>query len=341
VGEADPFIRFYCDNCGYKSTVSESYAGKTIRCPKCYYIIFIPTVESTGTTTGQSSPGKTKTSSQHSDYDLTLLDISEKEKNSTFQRGQTSISEETGVHNQELEEEPQEDTESAAPRKLPWFIDMFLYPISAPGLMNLGIFIGVPLVIQIVRLLLGPFGLVLALPSFIINILIGLYICWYFAECVRDSTGGGTRAPEAFATAGIGDMYHQSLHLVGCYLIFAGPVGFYFLHTNRTDAIYWSLLAYAVFFFPMGLLSVVMFGSLHGLNPIILIGSIFSTFFPYCGLVLVFGAIVLLTQTIPQTQTRTWITFVSGFIFLYIMLVIAHLLGRFYWRYQEKLNWEV
>jgi ribosomal protein S27E len=78
VGEAEPFIRYYCDNCGYKSTVSESYAGKTIRCPKCYNIISIPTVESTGTTTSQSSPGKPEAGSQYSDYDLTLLDISEK-----------------------------------------------------------------------------------------------------------------------------------------------------------------------------------------------------------------------------------------------------------------------
>jgi hypothetical protein len=26
---------------------------------------------------------------------------------------------------------------------------------------------------------------------------------------------------------------------------------------------------------------------------------------------------------------------------LYMVFVIAHLLGRFYWRYQERLNWEV
>jgi hypothetical protein len=26
---------------------------------------------------------------------------------------------------------------------------------------------------------------------------------------------------------------------------------------------------------------------------------------------------------------------------IYVALVIAHLIGRFYWRNQEKLNWEV
>ena len=67
VDEVDPFIRFYCDNCGYKSTVSESYAGKNIRCPKCYNIIFIPAVESTGTVPSQRSSGERKTSSKNSD----------------------------------------------------------------------------------------------------------------------------------------------------------------------------------------------------------------------------------------------------------------------------------
>ena len=136
-------------------------------------------------------------------------------------------------------------------------------------------------------------------------------------------------------------MYHQALNLIGCYLIFAGPAVFYSLWTHRTDTIYWSLLAYGVFFFPMGLLAVVMFDSLHGLNPITLIGSIFSTVFPYCGLVLIFGTIVLFVKTASKTQSGSLVTFVAGFIAIYILLVIAHLLGRFYWRYQDKLNWEV
>ncbi len=109
---ADPFIRFLCDNCGYKSTVSESYAGKQIRCPKCYNIISIPKIKSTGTT-GQSSPGKTK----------------------------TSTSEETDEYEQELEEESQAESEPVDERKLPWLIDIFLYPFNVAGLMNLAIFI--------------------------------------------------------------------------------------------------------------------------------------------------------------------------------------------------------
>jgi hypothetical protein len=39
--------------------------------------------------------------------------------------------------------------------------------------------------------------------------------------------------------------------------------------------------------------------------------------------------------------TGKWTAFVSGYLVMYILLVVAHLLGRFYWRYQEKLNWDV
>ena len=43
----------------------------------------------------------------------------------------------------------------------------------------------------------------------------------------------------------------------------------------------------------MGLLACVMFDSIRALNPILLIGSILSTFFQYCGLVLLIIGIVL------------------------------------------------
>jgi hypothetical protein len=114
--------------------------------------------------------------------------------------------------------------------------------------------------------------------------------------------------------------------------------------------VFWLLLAYGAFFFPMGLLACIMFDSISGLNPILLIGSIFSTFFQYCGLVLLISGIVLGFRAIPtiqtddaQSNTVTMILLGNVFylIMLYITFVVANLLGRFYWRYEEKLNWEV
>ena len=342
--EADPFIRFYCNNCGYKSTVSESYAGKTIRCPKCYNIISIPTAESTGTTTSQSGPGKTKTSSQYSDHDLTLLAISEKEKNSTFQRGQTGISEETAEYEQELEEDSQEEIELVDERRLPWLIDIFLYPFSVPGLKSLAIFIGVPLLINILGTILPiQLSCLFFLVTMVINIVIFFYIYWYFTECVRDSADGGVRAPEGLgATPGFIGMFWQAVNVIGCLVVFFVPFVFYMLFTKKPDIIFWLLLIYAVFLFPMGLLAVVMFDSAIGLNPRLLIRSISSTFFPYCGLVLLFVTPVVLIGMLHAElqESQLWSSILRS-VATYLVLVGAHLLGRFYWRYQNKFNWKV
>ncbi len=340
MGEAGSFIRFYCDNCGYKSTVSESYAGKQIRCPKCYYIISIPKIKSPGTT-GQSSPGKTKTGFQHSDYDLTLLNITEKEKIQNLQAG---ISEEAAEYEQELEEESQVETELVDERRLPWLIDIFLYPFSVPGLKSLAIFIGVPLLINILGTILPiQLSCLFFLVTMVINIVIFFYIYWYFVECVRDSADGGVRAPEGLgATPGLAGMFWQAVNVIGCLAVFFVPFVFYMLFAKRADIIFWLLLISAVSLFPMGLLAVVMFDSAIGLNPRLLIRSISSTFVPYCGLVLLFVTpVVLIGMLHAELQESQLWSFILRSVATYLVLVGAHLLGRFYWRYQEKLNWEV
>lgn len=338
--EAEPFIRFYCNNCGYKSTVSESYAGKKIRCPKCYNIISIPTLDSTDTTS-QGSPGKPKTPSQYSDYDLTLLNITEKEK---IQNQQAGISEETAEYEQELEEDSQEEIELVDERRLPWLIDIFLYPFSVAGLKSLAIFIGVPLLINILWTILPiQLSCLFGLVTMVINIVIFFYIYWYFVECVRDSADGGVRAPEGLgATPGLAGMFWQTVNVIGCLAIFFTPFVLYMLFAKRAYIIFWLLLIVAVFLLPMGLLAVVMFDSAIGLNPRLLIRSISSTFFPYCGLVLLFVTpVVLIGMLYAELQeSRLWI-FIIRSVATYLVLVGAHILGRFYWRYQEKFNWDL
>jgi len=74
--------------------------GKTIRCPKCYYIIHIPKAQPKATKPNKNGSEQIKTAPKHSDYDLTLLDISEKERIQNLQAG---IHEETDEYEQELE----------------------------------------------------------------------------------------------------------------------------------------------------------------------------------------------------------------------------------------------
>jgi hypothetical protein len=334
-------IEFHCENCDRKISVLKSHAGKKAVCPKCNNTFIIPAILTPGSDANQDYSGDLMPRTTDSTQGLTLIDVPDEYKLKEEPASQSDVSEQVIDQQQESEE-----IEPAGDRRLPWFIDIFLYPTSMPGLIHLVFFVGAQLVLYFLSLLL-VFGLLIL----ILRVLIGLYMYWYFTECIRDSAAGRTRAPEAFATSGLGDMWSQAQHIIGCYLIFAGPLGFYFLWTQRMDTLFWIFLAYGAFFFPMGLLACVMFDSIRGLNPVLLLGSIFSTFFQYCGLVLLVASIVLAVRFFTRIQgtenmEQNWVSriFLRTLFYgvtLYAIFVTAHLLGRFYWRNQEKLNWEV
>jgi hypothetical protein len=112
-------------------------------------------------------------------------------------------------------------------------------------------------------------------------------------------------------------------------------------------------MAFGVFLFPMGLLAVIMFDTLSALNPAIIIGSIFSAFFPYLGLILLLAVVIVSVRFIMPLYDLitsggssllaigTIFIYSSGVADFYMLMVMAHLLGRFFYKYQEKLNWEV
>lgn len=333
-------IRFRCKYCQQKIRVSKTRAGEKIRCPECKRIVVVPRKESTGAT--QIPPITPDLSQKGSRFNLTFLDIPQGQK--AQPAAQDYVPDKTLEDLRKLEAEMATDEAKPVPeRKLPWLIDIFLYPISTPGLIILAIIIVIPLLIDIVATLLGPFGFFVSVPGFVINVVIFLYMYWYLCECVRDSAEGSLRAPDVLVRApSLGDMLWQTIRIAGCLVFFCAPAFIYRQHTERTDTVFWFLLAYAAFFFPMGLLAVIVFDSFSGLNPLLLIGSIFSTFFQYCGLILFFCAcgylFVKITSAVPWSGFLNYIPVTAA---IYMLMVAAHLLGLFYWRYREKLYWEV
>ena len=158
VGQAESFVRFDCENCGYRFTVSDNYSGKNIRCPNCNYIIFIEKPQSSGTTQVSeeySTYGSNSTTVEELlaielpgqiDYGTvnasSLLNIQEQNILKHQQRQEYIAAELVYESEEEIEEEPiYETTDPAAYRKVPWFIDMFLYPFNWPGLKHLALFI--------------------------------------------------------------------------------------------------------------------------------------------------------------------------------------------------------
>jgi hypothetical protein len=114
--------------------------------------------------------------------------------------------------------------------------------------------------------------------------------------------------------------------------------------TQGLGPAFWILWGAGNFVFPMVLLAMVVHEALFAaLNPIRIIGSILRTFFPY-------GALALTCLILSFSLSMIYYLILSlrywhlGYVLLalafYQMMVMAHLLGRFYWKYQETLNWD-
>jgi hypothetical protein len=339
-------IKLRCHNCNQKIGVKESNIAKKLRCPKCKAILTLPKASNSHSPENLSSthPGE----SDGTGLDPQMFDVPRISETSSLKTETPSISPEPALAPDEPPPmtvmntfEPQ--SEPLPTRKFPWLIDIFLYPISTPGLTALAIIVLIPVFIALTAKALGRLSFIIAIGTFPIRILIGLYIFWYLCQCIRESALGGIRAPDILVEApGLGEMYSQFLNIAACWACFIAPAFIYKVYTNDTGPIFWGLIAYAVIFFPMALLAVLMFGSFTGLNPLLLIPSIFSTFFQYLALIGFVGALVTAYAAVAQAvKGKVILEFIAAVSLVYLLMIIAHLIGRFFWKYKEKLNWEV
>ena len=239
-------------------------------------------------------------------------------------------------------------------RTLPWFIDIFLYPFSLSGIIHIVIFIVTPLLIGLIVLrYLDVFKGVLSMIFYLL--LVG-YAFYYIGYCVFDSSRGGLRAPDVtlYSSPDKSEFWSQIFLVIGVVAVCFFPAVTYYIITERTDLVFWLLSAVCIFFFPMVMLTAVLFDSVDALNPVTIITSIYRAFVPYCGLVLTFsvlaGLIVPVILGLPKPggliaglfYIYSLMDYLLGtaFIlhkiaFVYLLLVSAHLLGRFYLRYKK------
>jgi len=336
-------IEFYCEYCGQKISAPKVHSGRKFRCPKCRNSVDVPQEDSTDSAPDQSNGFEPQTTLKYSNYDLTLLNIQEKIELRNLADSQSEISEETSVVKQDSGEKKKKD-ENAAERKFPWLIDIFLYPLSLPGLKNLVIFVGLPPLMFILLFILpGMLVCLFSIVRLVVNCLIILYIFWYLAECIRDSADGWVRAPQGMgALPDMSDLLKQMMHVIGCLMFFLMPAVIYIGITGKIDNYFLLLLSIAVFFYPIGFLSVILFDSVSGFNPRVLVRSIYNAFFPYVGLVLLYVFLAwLIWRMLLVGQDSILRILVMRFFMFYTAFIVAHLTGRFYWRYKEKLKWNL
>ena len=316
-------IRLTCEQCGQQISVQDQYAGKQIKCPACQYLLSVPAQ----TTEPETSVPYDKENDESEEH---------------FEQLQIGSI-------KEFKQPPNVVTE----RTLPWVLDIFLYPLNVPGMTALGIVVFTRFFFWITVLFLREaaqqflpciafFGLMFAI-GVVVRIILYTYLCWYLCECVRGSAVGGVRATETKGyTPGLGEILGQTIKVAACLLLYAGPATIYFIEAGKTDAIFWSLFVFALVLLPMSFLATAVFESWLGLNPLLLIGSIFSTFLPYLAMILTFMAAgIVIIERAPNPKSSWSTFFVTWLAGVYLSMVVAHLLGGFYHRYEEKLNWDV
>jgi DNA-directed RNA polymerase subunit RPC12/RpoP len=322
-------LKFRCPNCAQKITAPADRGGKVGRCPRCKGKITVP------------RPVEPESRADATPKILTLIDpppllVTETPRPSERARLEAEHANAASQNNDELLTslgiEPK--TRYAGERQMVWCLDILLYPTSVSGLTTLGIVVGTSLFLPLINWI--PFmGLVAV-------VIMGLYIGWYLAECVYDSACGGTRAPQ-LPTPGLGDMWSRVSYFLAVYVLFLFPPGLYYLFTRELDFVFYGLVVWTVLFFPMGLLAMAIMDSTTALNPFVLLGGILRTFFSYAAFLIflvvvtfLMGWLWKLFAGIGPSFLRILVAQAGGF---YTAMVQAHILGRFYWRNRERLDW--
>ncbi|MBN1361149.1 MAG: DUF4013 domain-containing protein [Sedimentisphaerales bacterium] len=337
-------IRFQCQHCAVTLTVREDRAGTIGRCPRCKQAITIPpSPESEPSVPGDEEGLTLVVPAQPKDK--ALLDLPDEQESAENeqerQRREQQLLTRIGIT-----PGPQHTGE----RRFPWPLDILLYPTSVSGLVVLGLLVGIPALVGLLERFVPAVGCV-GIGFLVLHGVVALYAGWYFAECVYDSARGGTRAPE-FAPPSMGEMWSRVSYLLVVSIVYLLPVVLFRIvvvgfesHRGGMDIIFWVLAAYALVFFPIGLLAMVVNDSISALNPFFLLGSIARTLLQYTALCLLFAALAMSFWLTAQTQsdderTRSlWLEIGGLAIANYAAFVCAHILGRFYWRNREPLDW--
>lgn len=344
-------IKFNCKNCGQRISVPDVHAGKKGKCPKCKTSLVVPEIHDDMHLKQQDSNIDNLQYSQHpSESELRLkLDTPPQTRFDGLSADGLNVTNES-LLKLEIKEKPPE-------RKLPWILDIFLYPTSISGLTSLGIFWVVLVFLHLLAratFIAHSRGMLLILV--IVGIIVAGYILYYFMECIRSSALGRIRAPENMVSIpDVDKAVTQVMEIVASVVIFWAPLGVYLMYKvfwqsngvtspydPKTDIVFWLLLGYGIFLFPIGLLALAMFDSSSAFNPLLWITSILSTFFQYCSLVLFFCIIGwLISRVLSSFERSLFFSYLFVATFIYLAMVSVHLLGRFYYINSKKLNWEV
>ena len=225
-------------------------------------------------------------------------------------------------------------------------LQTLVFPLSPSGITTIVVFIFLPMLLNLVMSLI-PFGGLLLIS---VRIIIGGYFYWYLINCVHKSAIGEKRAPNVVAEDpdyDVSSMLWQIFQVLVPLLLCIGPAVAYWGAKKQTDFYFWLILCCGGFLLPVSLLSVMMHDSLSGLNPLILLISIVRGFVSYLGVVamfylplVIFGVLLAMARPKGPASALAMDVFFK-FAGYYLLMVAAHVIGRFYYINKDKLDWEV
>lgn len=304
-------MKFRCPNCSAKLAAKDSTAGYIRTCPRCKRKITVPELPEPETPLQPrpvdracSNPARDNSRAMQPQWPAPTIPFT-----------------------------PEKPDDHSGQRRLVWPLDILMYPMSAGGLITLAIVVVLTFLLPLVRLIMF-LDLILAVILFI-------YAGWYLAECVYDSSIGGTRAPTVF-TPGLGDMWSRVSYFIAVYVLYLFPPVVYVLITREVGPIFIALTLWTIMFFPMALIAMAVMDSTSALNPLMLLGAIARTFPAYVGMLILLVGVTLVLGFLwsaliggAPALLGLLVAEIGGF---YTAMVQAHVLGRFHWRYHERLD---
>jgi hypothetical protein len=241
--------------------------------------------------------------------------------------------------------------EPEQPQRPRTMFNALLFPANLVGLAHIGIYTVCFLLLAWVESAMLGYT---RIAAGFIGLIVTIEFVGYMYHCIRESASGAMAAPDSmFAdsfdcgdiSATLGGFFQlegQYLGMILPALICFLPALLYAVFTERLDHIFVILLLAGTFYFPMLLMAVVIFDSSSGYNPLIHIISIIKTFFSYCLLVIQMALVIAGGVYMVFLFRNSALAAVFLFpIQMYLIMIVMHLLGRFYYLNQHKLNWDV
>ncbi|MDH7599538.1 MAG: hypothetical protein QHH07_07900 [Sedimentisphaerales bacterium] len=315
-------IRLTCPSCNQRLKAPDKAGGKKVRCPRCGRLLQIPqqtkqsdAMEYAGPTgelrLRNPPPGEPLHKPQVPPWDLPPV------------------------------EPPQAQGPITGRRACPWPIDILLYPANMPGLINgLVFWVFSLLTMAAWHLQLLPGYTWLVFMSLDLVLVIGLF--YYLAAVIRDSASGRTRAPDNVTTwQGLAEVCKDGLSIAAIIALAALPAFVYVMWTDRFDSVFWVLAGIGGWNLPMLIMAVVLLDLPSALNPGYWLAAMIWTLPVYTALVLFLAAGMGLVSVLVLAALRHGLFLLVPPLVYYILVILAHILGRFYFRFDKRIGWDV